>query len=87
MSYSIVVPKSVQKQLDRLPDQVYHRILKKIRLLAEDPRPAGALKLKGIEAEYRIRIGDYRLRYKVDDDQQVVILGRCQHRKNIYDQP
>jgi mRNA interferase RelE/StbE len=85
MSYSIVVPKSVQKQLDRLPEQVYQRILKRIRLLAEDPRPAGFLKLKGIESEYRIRIGDYRLRYKVDDDNCVVILSRCQHRKNVYD--
>jgi mRNA interferase RelE/StbE len=85
MSYSIVVPKSVQKQLDKLPEQVYQRILKKIRLLADDPRPDGALKLKGMEAEYRIRIGDYRLRYKIDDNNQVVILGRCQHRKNVYD--
>jgi mRNA interferase RelE/StbE len=65
--------------------QVYQRILKKIRLLAEEPRPDGALKLKGIGAEYRIRIGDYRLRYKIDDESQVVILGRCQHRKNVYD--
>lgn len=66
MSYSIVVPKSVQKQLDRLPEQVYQRILKKIRILAEDPRPSGSLKLKGVDAEYRIRIGDYRLRYKAE---------------------
>ncbi|MBE9140556.1 type II toxin-antitoxin system RelE/ParE family toxin [Nodosilinea sp. LEGE 07088] len=85
MSYSIVVPKSVQKQLDRLPEQVYQRILKKIRLLAEEPRPAGSIKLKGVEAEYRFRIGDYRLRYKIDDDNRVIILGRCQHRKNVYD--
>ena len=85
MSYSIIVPKSVQKQLDKLPEQVYQRILKKIRLLAEEPRPVGALKLKGMEAEYRIRIGDYRLRYKIDDENQVVILGRCQHRKSVYD--
>jgi mRNA interferase RelE/StbE len=58
MSYSIVVPKSVQKQLDKLPEQLYQRILKKIRLLADDPRPDGSLKLKGMEAEYRIRISD-----------------------------
>jgi mRNA interferase RelE/StbE len=85
MSYLLVVPKSVQKQLDRLPDQVYQRILKKIRILAEDPRPSGSLKLKGVDAEYRIRIGDYRLRYKIDDDKQLVILGRCQHRRNVYE--
>ena len=50
-------------------------MLKKIRLLAEEPRPDGTLKLKGMGAEYRIRIGDYRLRYKIDDENQVVILG------------
>ena len=61
------------------------RVLKKVRLLAEEPRPDGALKLKGMGAEYRIRMGDYRLRYKIDDENQVVILGRCQHRKNVYD--
>lgn len=75
----------MQKQLDRLPEQVYQRILKKIQSLAEAPRPAGSLKLKGVEAEYRIRIGDYRLRYKIDDEKRIVILGRCQHRKNVYE--
>ena len=60
-------------------------MLKKIRLLAEEPRPDGALKLKGMGAEYRLRIGDYRLRYKIDDENQVVILGRCQHCKNVCD--
>lgn len=38
-----------------------------------------------MEAEYRIRISDYRLRYKIDDENQVVILGRFQHRKSVYD--
>ncbi|NMF86266.1 type II toxin-antitoxin system RelE/ParE family toxin [Nodosilinea sp. P-1105] len=85
MSYSIVVPKSVQKQLDKLPEQVYQRILKKIRLLSDEPRPPGSLKLKGVEAEYRIRIGDYRLRYKIDDDKQIIILGRCKHRRDVYE--
>lgn len=61
------------------------RVLKEIRLLAEELRPDGVLKLKSMGAEYRICIGDYRLRYKVDDNHQVVILGRCQHCKNVYD--
>jgi len=55
------------------PERVYQRVLKKIRLLAEEPRPDGALKLKGMGAEYCIRMGDYRLRYKIDDANQVVI--------------
>lgn len=85
MSYSVVIPKQVQKQLDKLPEQVYQRILKKLRLLEDEPRPSGAIKLKGMDDEYRLRVSNYRLRYKVDDDKQVVILSRCQHRKNVYE--
>ena len=85
MSYSVIVPKRVQKQLDKLPDQVYQRILKKLRLLENEPRHGGAIKLKGMDDEYRLRVGNYRLRYKVDDDKQIVILSRCQHRKNVYE--
>jgi mRNA interferase RelE/StbE len=85
MSYSVVIPKRVQKQFDKLPDQVYQRILKKLRLLENEPRPSGAIKLKGMDDEYRLHVGNYRLRCMVDDDKQVVILSRCQHRKNVYE--
>ncbi|MEO0456669.1 MAG: type II toxin-antitoxin system RelE/ParE family toxin [Cyanobacteria bacterium P01_A01_bin.114] len=85
MKYSLVVPKSVQKQLDKLPTEVYERIFKKVRQLAEDPRPLGSLKLKGKDSEYRIRIGDYRVRYKIDDGKKIVILSRCKHRKDVYE--
>lgn len=84
MTYSLIIPKSVQKQLDKLPDAVFKRVIKKIETLATEPLPVGAIKLKGKEDEYRIRVGDYRIRYKIDDNQQVVIISRCQHRKDVY---
>jgi mRNA interferase RelE/StbE len=54
MNYQVVIPKPVQKQLDGLPDAVYDRIIKKIKMLEEYPRPRGCIKLKGYENEYRI---------------------------------
>lgn len=84
MSYTVIVPKPVQKQLDSLPDDIRERIIEKIVLLAENPRPEGVVKLKGYENEYRIRIGDYRVRYDIKDEESVVLLLHCKHRKDVY---
>ncbi|WP_228056453.1 type II toxin-antitoxin system RelE/ParE family toxin [Microcoleus sp. LEGE 07076] len=65
MTYTIIIPKAVQKQLDALPDNVYERIAFKVQQLAQNPRPDGVVKLKGSENEYRIRIGDYRVVMKL----------------------
>ena len=77
-------PKPVQKQLDSLPDDVRDRAVKRIVALKENPRPRGCVKLKGYENEYRIRIGDYRVRYEVRDQESIVLLLHCKHRKDVY---
>lgn len=64
MTYTIITPKAVQKQLDALPDDIYDRIAVKIQQLAEDPRPDRVVKMKDFDNEYRIRIGDYRVRFQ-----------------------
>ncbi len=84
MSYIIVISKSVQKQIDDLPNDVIERVLEKIQNLADEPRPDGVIKLKGSDNEYRIRVGDYRVRYEIDDGSQLVQLLQCKHRKDIY---
>jgi mRNA interferase RelE/StbE len=84
MTYTIITPKTVQKQLDALPDDVYDRIAQKIEQLAEDPRPDGVVKMKGSDNEYRIRIGDYRVRYEIDDKELIILLLQCKHRKDVY---
>ncbi|MCK4810733.1 MAG: type II toxin-antitoxin system RelE/ParE family toxin [Methanosarcinales archaeon] len=84
MSYRVVIPKPVQKQLDDLPDDVCDQIIKRIVVLKEHPRPRGCIKLKGYENEYRIRIGNYRIRYEVRDQEHIVILLHCKHRKRVY---
>ena len=84
MSYRIVVPRSVQKQLDDLPDNVYDRVNEKIMALKEYPRPRGCVKLKGYENEYRIRVGNYRVRYEIRDKELIILLIHCAHRRDIY---
>ncbi len=84
MTYRVIVPKPVQKQLDSLPDSIRERIIRRIMVLTDNPRPPGVVKLKGYENEYRIRIGDYRVRYEIRDDELVVLLLHCKHRKDAY---
>ncbi|MEJ2560926.1 MAG: type II toxin-antitoxin system RelE/ParE family toxin [Anaerolineae bacterium] len=84
MRYQVVIPKPVQKQLDSLPDTVRERIVKRIVILKDNPRPRGCVKLKGYESEYRIRIGDYRVRYEIRDQESIVLLLHCGHRRDIY---
>ncbi len=84
MEYRIIIPKIVQKQLRKLPANIYERIVEKIALLAGEPRPAGVKKLKGFENEYRIRIGDYRVRYEINDKQLTIIILSCRHRRESY---
>ncbi len=84
MTYVIITPKTVQKQLDALPNDIYERIAAKILQLALDPRPHGVVKIKGAANEYRIRISDYRVRYEIDDQEMIIILLQCKHRKDVY---
>lgn len=84
MSYHVVIPKPTQKQLDDLPDAVYTRTIEKIDGLQIEPRPQGCVKLKSYKNEYRIRVGDYRVRYGIDDANQTVVLLDCRHREDIY---
>ena len=64
MSYEVIIPRPVQKQLNSLPKEVRARILKQLANLKKNPRPRGCVKLKGYKNEYRIRIGSYRIRYE-----------------------
>ncbi|MGH2413683.1 MAG: type II toxin-antitoxin system RelE family toxin [Microcystaceae cyanobacterium] len=84
MSYEVIIPKPVHKQLDALPNDTRSRVLEKILTLVEEPRPPGVKKLKGFDNEYRIRIGDYRVRYEIDDQTSTVLVLHCKHRKDVY---
>jgi len=83
MPYRLRITRSAVKELKRLPEGIQQRIRQAIQVLADDPRPPGCRKLKG-RTDYRIRVGDYRVLYEIDDDTQTVIVWRVGHRRNVY---
>lgn len=83
MSYEVILPKSVQKELDRLPTAINHRVLERLAALETNPRPSDVKKLKGRSA-WRIRIGDYRAIYEVNDQARQIIVVTVAHRGEVY---
>ena len=83
MKYQVILPRSVQKELNRLPDEISNRILTRLAGLESKPRPADVKKLKGRDA-WRIRTGDYRVIYEIHDRVLQVIIITVGHRRDIY---
>jgi mRNA interferase RelE/StbE len=81
-SYRIVFKQSVAKDLRQIPNKDVQRILRRIEGLANDPRPVGVEKLTGDE-KYRIRQGDYRILYAIDDDVITVTIVKVGHRRHV----
>ena len=83
MTYTVLLPRAAQKVLDRLPDDVTARILKKLAFLQSSPRPADGKKLKGRDA-WRARVGDYRIIYEINDRLAQIIVVVVGHRREVY---
>lgn len=84
-NYSLQIKSSAQRELDSLDDAAFARIDRKILALAEDPRPAGCKKLRGYRDQWRIRVGDWRVVYIVDDAAKLVSITRVAHRREVYE--
>ena len=82
-SYKIEIKKSAAKEIENLPSVVLKRVVSHIQELVNDPRPLGCKKLSGDE-KYRIRIGDYRILYEVEDEIVTVYVVKVAHRKEVY---
>lgn len=83
--YSLAIKPSARKELDDLDDALFQRVEQKILMLAGNPRPPGCKKLKGHSDIWRIRVGDYRLLYTVDDADMMVRISRIAHRREVYE--
>ncbi|HUO10948.1 MAG TPA: type II toxin-antitoxin system RelE/ParE family toxin [Phycisphaerae bacterium] len=84
MSYSIRFRPGVERDMSRLPRAVLLRIDKAIMALAHMPRPSGCKKLAGQAGLYRIRVGDWRIVYEIDDASRVIIIAIVGHRSDVY---
>jgi mRNA interferase RelE/StbE len=85
LKYSLEVKQSAQKELDALDDTLFARIDRKILALAANPRPAGCKKLRGYKDQWRIRMGDYRVIYVIDNATRTVTVTHVAHRREVYE--
>jgi len=83
-SYEIVFARSARKELQALSRTVAKRILEKVELLVLNPRPSGCKKLRGHSSLWRLRVGEYRVIYSIDDDKRVVDVSVVRHRSEAY---
>ena len=84
MSHRVVILPRAQKSLAKIPNPFYESIKKRIVSLGDDPRPPGCAKLQGREKAWRIRVGDYRIIYEIDDAVVTVTVVDVGHRREIY---
>ena len=84
MLYTVLIHPSAVKNLARIPRRDQLRIRTAIDSLARAPRPQGVVKLAGIDDLYRIRVGDYRVVYQIQDRRLVVLDIRIAHRREVY---
>lgn len=83
MAYSIQIKPAAQKDLLKLPPQTQTRLLDAIQTLSGNPRPAGVKKLQGHDL-YRLRVGDYRIIYAIQDSELLILVATIGHRKDVY---
>ena len=83
-SYRVSLTASAEKELHRLTGKLISRIITRIERLGSTPRPAGCKKLVGGDKEWRIRVGDWRVVYEIDDKAKTVNVTRIAHRREAY---
>jgi len=84
MGYLIKLKRSVEKEILKLPRDVIKRIVRAIDELENDPYPRDSKKIRGTERTYRLRVGNYRIIYQVDEERKEIIIYHVRHRKSVY---
>ena len=84
MAYSVKLKKSVEREIRKIPEKHIRRIIEALDTLGEEPRPKQSRKLKDTERTYRLRVGDYRIIYQIDDEYKEIIVFHIRHRKDVY---
>ena len=82
--HEVYLEHAAEKDLKKLPGEIFQRIIIHIKSLAETPRPSGCRKITGTKNDWRIRVGDYRIIYEVDDNARVVKVMRVRDRREAY---
>jgi len=82
--YEVYLERAAERDLRRLSVEDFHRIIPQVRAMAENPRPPGCRKIAGSKNGWRIRIGDYRVIYEIDEKTKAVRVMRVRHRREVY---
>ncbi|MBF2058334.1 MAG: type II toxin-antitoxin system RelE/ParE family toxin [Cyanobacterium sp. T60_A2020_053] len=84
IEYQIKFKSSTVKEFKNLPSSMQKRIGDILEKMKQNPRTSGVLKLKGDSQLYRVRVGDYRIIFNIDDEQKLVKVTRIRHRQDVY---
>jgi mRNA interferase RelE/StbE len=84
-SYRVSLTTSAERELHSLPANVISRIVQRLERLTTAPRPPGCRKLAGGDNEWRVRVGDYRIVYEIDDSARIIDVTRIAHRREVYE--
>jgi mRNA interferase RelE/StbE len=82
--YTITFARSARKELENLPANITDRILRKVEALATNPRLLGVIKLQGSKNIWRLRVGDYRAIYSINDFSRTIDIAVVRHRRDVY---
>jgi len=82
--HEIYLERAACDDIKRLPKGIADQVIAKIRSLSAEPRPAGCRKLKGSRSDWRLRVGDYRILYEIDDVSNRINVMRVKHRREAY---
>jgi mRNA interferase RelE/StbE len=82
--YEVYLERAAERDLRRLPPEIFQRVIPRIRALSENPKPPGCRKIVGSESDWRIRVGDYRVIYEIDETANAVRVFRVKHRGEVY---
>ena len=84
MSYTVQLAPAAKRQLRKLDRSIQERVVRRLEKLEKDPRPSGVEKMEGDESTYRIRMGEYRIVYEIQNKVLVVLVLKVGHRREVY---
>ena len=82
--YRVFLERAAEKDLKQLSAQLHDRVMAAIQKLARNPRPSGCRKLTGSDNDWRVRVGDHRIVYEINDKAQIILVNHVRHRREVY---
>lgn len=84
MTYEVEITPAAKRQIKKLTKSIQQLIVERLEELVDNPRPPGIVKMEGEENLYRVRVGDYRIIYQVQDRMLLIVVVKVGHRGNVY---